>query len=162
MREKLGSETVGKVLFFALWILGVLCDQGTKWWAEQVLGREAIPVISRILELRLRRNFASAFGLQFLSRPQHLIVTLGITVFFFAFLFLKRGSRPFLLYLGGSLYLAGAWGNLVDRLWRGYVVDFIEPSFWATFNVADVLIIAGVVSIAWGFLRREERKDSGL
>lgn len=153
---------MGKVAFFLLWFLGVFFDQLTKWWAEGFLREGAISVVPGVLKLHLRKNFASAFGLQFLNRPQHVAVTLGVTAFFLLFLFSRRTCKSFPLYLGGSLYLAGAWGNLVDRLWRGYVVDFIEPSFWATFNVADVLIVAGVIGVVWGFLRRAEREDSCL
>ncbi|MEN3202460.1 MAG: signal peptidase II [Atribacterota bacterium] len=152
---------MGKVVFLLFWFLGVVLDQATKWWAENSLKNGAIVLVPGILRLHLRQNFASAFGLQFLNRSQHMVVTFGVTVLFL-FLFLKRARRPFVLYLGGSLYLAGAWGNLVDRLWRGYVVDFIEPSFWATFNVADVLIVAGVVSMIWSLLCHEERENSCL
>lgn len=162
MRERLESDMAEKAIFFLFWFLGVLFDQVTKWWAETFLKDGAISVIPGILKLHLRRNFASAFGLQFLNRSQHIVVTFGVTALFLLFLFSKKGQKPPLLSLGGAFYLAGAWGNLVDRLWRGYVVDFIEPSFWATFNVADVLIVAGVAGIAWGFLRREKREDSRL
>ncbi|MCS7241705.1 MAG: signal peptidase II [Candidatus Caldatribacterium sp.] len=151
-----------KVTFFLLWFFGVVLDQTTKWWAEGVLKDRVIALVPGVLRFHLRQNFASAFGLYFLTRPQHAVVTLGVTVFLLFLLFSKRVSRPPLFLLGGSLYLAGAWGNLVDRLWRGYVVDFIEPSFWATFNVADVLIVTGAASMVWGFLRHEERKNSRL
>jgi len=161
MKERLGSDGVEKAAFFFLWVVGVLFDQVTKWWAEKVLKDGAIAIIPGVLKFHLRQNFASAFGFQFLNRPQHVVVTLGVTVLLL-FLFSKRTQRSFLLSLGGGLYLAGAWGNLVDRLWRGYVVDFIEPSFWSTFNVADVFIVTGVVGMVWSFLRREEREDSCL
>lgn len=161
MRGKLGSDRLRKGVFFLFWLLGVAFDQFTKWWAEAFLEEGGIVLIPGVLTFHLRRNFASAFGLQFLNREQHVVLTVGVTVFFLLFL-LRRTEKPFMLYFGGSLYLAGAWGNLLDRLWRGYVVDFIEPSFWATFNVADALIVAGVVSMVWSFLRHEERKASRL
>jgi signal peptidase II len=49
-----------------------------------------------------------------------------------------------------SLLAGGVAGNLVDRLWRGFVVDFIELRYagkriWPTFNLADVAITAGVL-----------------
>lgn len=153
---------MGKVLFWLLWLLGVLVDQGTKWWAEKTLKEQVILLVPSVLKLRLRRNFASAFGFQFLNQPQHLVLTVGVTLFFLVFLFWRKRNEVPLLYLGSSLYLAGAWGNLLDRLWRGYVVDFIEPSFWATFNVADVLIVSGVLVIVWGFLRHEKGKNPRL
>jgi signal peptidase II len=53
-----------------------------------------------------------------------------------------------------SMILAGAWGNYIDRLVRGYVVDFVEwywwnrPDLrWPTFNVADSLIVVGVLML---------------
>jgi len=48
------------------------------------------------------------------------------------------------LSLGAAL--GGAAGNLFDRLWRGGVVDFIDLGFWPVFNIADVAIVAGVVT----------------
>ena len=45
------------------------------------------------------------------------------------------------------MFLSGAWGNLIDRLRWGFVIDFFEPSIWATFNIADITIIAGLVII---------------
>jgi signal peptidase II len=49
------------------------------------------------------------------------------------------------------MVLTGAWGNYLDRLVRGYVVDFVDwhwwnrpDLYWPTFNVADSLIVVGV------------------
>ncbi len=46
--------------------------------------------------------------------------------------------------LGGAL--GGAASNLLDRFWRGAVVDFIELGFWPVFNLADVAICVGVLA----------------
>jgi signal peptidase II len=43
--------------------------------------------------------------------------------------------------------VAGAAGNVIDRLARGYVIDFIHLSHWPIFNVADALIILGLVAL---------------
>jgi signal peptidase II len=45
---------------------------------------------------------------------------------------------------GVAVALGGATGNLVDRLLRGHIVDFIEVGFWPVFNLADVGIVAGL------------------
>jgi signal peptidase II len=62
---------------------------------------------------------------------------------------LQPGQR--LLQVGLSMVLTGAWGNYLDRLARGYVVDFVDwhwwrrpDLYWPTFNVADSLIVVGV------------------
>ncbi len=70
----------------------------------------------------------------------------------FILLYLRRlepGQR--LIQAALSMVLAGAWGNYLDRLARGYVVDFVDwhwwnrpDLYWPTFNVADSLIVVGV------------------
>jgi signal peptidase II len=70
----------------------------------------------------------------------------------FILLYLRRlEARQWLLQVALSLVLTGAWGNYLDRLVRGYVVDFIDwhwwrrpDLYWPTFNVADSLIVVGV------------------
>jgi len=58
--------------------------------------------------------------------------------------------------LGLALQLAGAVGNLVDRIRMGYVVDFINLSFWPpVFNVADMAIVAGIIVFIYSFWKRE-------
>jgi signal peptidase II len=47
--------------------------------------------------------------------------------------------------VGLGCALGGATGNLVDRLWRGGVIDFIDLGFWPVFNLADGAILAGAV-----------------
>jgi signal peptidase II len=46
----------------------------------------------------------------------------------------------------------GASGNLLDRLWRGGVVDFIDVGFWPVFNVADIAIVVGTITAASALL----------
>ena len=58
---------------------------------------------------------------------------------------------------GLVLIFAGAIGNLLDRVLIGKVVDYLNPSFWAAFNLADVLIIGGVVLIMIGLLKTSFR-----
>jgi signal peptidase II len=77
-------------------------------------------------------------------------VVLAATVFIL--LYLRRlEAKQRLLQVALSLVLTGAWGNYLDRLARGYVVDFIDwhwwkrpDLYWPTFNVADSLIVVGV------------------
>ena len=58
----------------------------------------------------------------------------------------KTGVRPQLAF---GLMLAGAVGNLVDRVVFGHVTDFIDAVLWFIFNVADVSIIVGLIGFAW-------------
>jgi signal peptidase II len=62
-----------------------------------------------------------------------------------------------LLALGLALVLGGALGNLVDRLWLGYVVDFISVHYrghyFPTFNIADAAISCGAAAVLLDGLR---------
>ncbi|MPN62964.1 Lipoprotein signal peptidase [bioreactor metagenome] len=54
------------------------------------------------------------------------------------------------LRLSLVLIVAGAWGNAIDRLLRGYVVDYFEFTFinYPVFNVADIYVVAGTILLA--------------
>jgi signal peptidase II len=61
-----------------------------------------------------------------------------------------------------GLQLGGALGNLLDRIPRGYVVDFVDIGFWPIFNVADLSIVLGVTLLAYHLWNEEnslERVD---
>lgn len=50
--------------------------------------------------------------------------------------------------LSVSLIIAGALGNCIDRLFRGYVVDFIDLSYWPIFNIADIAVVCGTILLS--------------
>ncbi|WP_369017326.1 signal peptidase II [Thermatribacter velox] len=147
--------------------LGIATDQVSKWCIQNFINLP-YPLIRGFFELRLRHNPGSAFGIKILSTPQLLVITVAVTVVFLLFFALDKAGNPKnqrLFTWGASFYISGAWGNLIDRLRLGYVVDFFYTPFWATFNLADVLIVLGMGLILLGFLYRgkdEEAEDSGL
>ena len=144
-------------LWFSLVLISALtADWLTKQWAVESLTEGAIVLIPGILTLTLRHNFGSAFGWKIMSKEGLTLITVFITIILL-WIFIK------VVYIRGiSLFLAGAWGNLLDR-WRfGYVIDFIEPSFWATFNLADVFIVVGIILILLSFWFDEKGEDSSL
>jgi len=58
----------------------------------------------------------------------------------------KTSARPQIAF---GLMLAGAAGNLIDRLAFGHVIDFIDVLPWFIFNVADIAILFGLIGFAW-------------
>jgi signal peptidase II len=64
--------------------------------------------------------------------------------------------RSPLIALGGGLLIGGSLGNLIDRLYRGGVTDYLDPVAWPAFNVADMGIVCGAVLIVVGLLWFEE------
>ena len=133
------------------------CDHATKHLAKSRLeGERPVSLVSGVLDLRYSENRGVAFSL-FEDLPVGLRtpMVVGFTTLALGaiFLYWRRRASGSLEQLGLALVVAGAVGNLLDRLGRGYVVDFIHFAHWPVFNVADVLILAGGALLVAGTLR---------
>ena len=137
----------------------VALDQLSKWWAVNQLADDPIEIIADFLQLRLLFNTGASFSILTNAGPILAIVAFGV-IGLIIYVLGDASRRIEAVALG--LVLGGAIGNLVDRLFRGdglldgAVVDFIDFSFFATFNVADAAINIGVVLLLVGtfILRR--------
>jgi signal peptidase II len=144
------------ILLFVGGLVG--CDQVTKEVAENELrGNGAMSLVSGVLELTYTQNRDMAFSLLHpllspAARYPLLVLAklLGAGVAF-ALLVQRRNVASLVERLGLAGVIAGALGNLVDRVGRGYVVDFIHVTHWPVFNVADIAVTVGVglVLLAW-------------
>ena len=130
-------------------ILLVLVDQGTKLLAmERLQPGKSLALPGHLIYLTLVHNPGAAFGILAHATPLLVLLTCSVlTVVWFNRRKLAR--QPLLFKLGVTLGLAGAVGNLIDRLRLGYVIDFIDMRFWPVFNVADMSIVAGVFLLFW-------------
>ena len=125
----------------------VLADQVTKALAIASIERgEAINVFFG-LELTNVRNTGVAFGA---LSGSGVVVAAAVTVALAALLlyFAFHAGMPG-LWLPVGLVLGGALGNLADRARINAVIDFIDPSFWPAFNLADVAIVVGVLGVLY-------------
>lgn len=129
-------------------------DQAAKFWAERALNLYAPVEITGFFNLTLVYNPGAAFS--FLSTAGGWqrwmfsgIALAAITLILFWLSRLPREARLSILSLG--LILGGAFGNLVDRLRLGKVVDFLDFHYaglhWPAFNVADAAITVGAVCL---------------
>jgi signal peptidase II len=127
--------------FLAITMVVVALDQLTKAVVVRALAEgDSRPVIDDILRLSHVRNSGAAFSL-FPGLPG-LFVLAGIAgVVFFAVLLARRPGA--LIGSAAALVAGGALGNLVDRLTRGRVVDFVDFRYWPAFNVADAAVSVG-------------------
>jgi signal peptidase II len=91
------------------------------------------------------QNNGVAFG--FLSGGGALVVIVTAAVALVLLIYFLRGpDRPW-LWLSTGLLVGGALGNLLDRLISGSVTDFIKLPHWPAFNVSDIAITIGVISL---------------
>lgn len=137
----------------------VAVDQLTKSWAVAALSDGSIELIDGFLQLRLTRNPGAAFS-SFTGGGPVLGGIAALVAVAIAFLLPQMEWRLDRVAL--SLVMGGALGNFVDRIFRadgfldGAVVDFINFSFWPTFNAADSAISIGVVLMLLSALFRKE------
>lgn len=82
-------------------------------------------------------NYGAAFGL--FQGQRFLLIFAALLVVFLVFKYRKEYD-----YLALGFLLGGTIGNLIDRLLKGYVVDFINLGFWPSFNLADAFSTIGV------------------
>lgn len=130
----------------------ILVDQLTKSLAtKNLLYGEYVNIFSG-LNLILVHNTGAAFS--FLSdasgwqRWLFLLVSLSVSIILIIWIF-RLKEQQLLESLSLALILGGAIGNLVDRIFLGYIIDFIDIYYknyhWPVFNVADASITLGVV-----------------
>jgi signal peptidase II len=110
---------------------------------------ETVDVVS-VLHFEYVRNRGIAFGL--LDGYGSIIIPVGIIVLVVIIMatLIMRDQKGVTWPL--ALLLAGAAGNLIDRLLFGSVTDFIRLPHWPAFNLADIFIVSGVVLLLYGLM----------
>jgi signal peptidase II len=147
------------LVFFGLVALILVVDQLTKWYITETLDRgDYWPSRDWPVRLTYVENAGAAFGI-LQNQGVFLIVStligLGAIVAYYLYPPFEHG----VLRLAMSLMLGGAVGNLIDRVRQGYVVDFVNTSFWPTFNVADSCISIGMVILVAFLIFADRQKQ---
>jgi len=149
-------------------LLGCLLflDQWSKHWVEQQLPFFHMTVLDGYFDLVKAHNFGVAFSMfadwNHAWRTNLLLVMTSIIAGAVAIWWWKERAKPGLETWMFILILAGAMGNIWDRLTLGYVVDFIDwyvrwhgvEYHWPAFNVADSCISVGVVGLLLSSLKQ--------
>lgn len=149
------------MIYIILITVLILIDQITKWLiVKNFYYSESIPVIENFFHITYVRNQGIAFG--FLQGKLHIIswLTLVAVIFLGIFLFRHLKEAPILEKCGYFFIFSGAVGNLIDRVFRNYVVDMIDfRGLWVyVFNFADVWINIGVILIIIDSIVRRNKK----
>ena len=151
-------------------ILGVALDQLTKFLiAARIPLGGRIPVVEGFFNLVHVRNRGAAFSL--LSNLSSdfawlfFVATTTLVLLVVGYLWWRLSEREWPSALGFSLIMAGALGNLIDRVRLGEVIDFLDfylgRHHWPAFNVADSLVCVGAgVLILMLFIEGKEEDVS--
>ncbi|RJQ08284.1 MAG: signal peptidase II [Dehalococcoidia bacterium] len=138
----------------------IALDQGTKALVRARLDLyEVWPAGWELIRFQHIQNTGAAFGIlqgagAFLLVAAFIVIA-GITAFL-----LTLPSHGRLYHIALALILGGAVGNLIDRVRLGAVTDFIDPTHYPAFNLADSGIVCGVALLA--FLAFRDSDDSPL
>lgn len=161
--EEMLRGTNRRLYWLWLSLLVIVVDQLTKLWASSdlIYGRP-VPLMPS-LNLTLMHNTGAAFS--FLNEAggwqRWLFALIALVVSTVLILWLRRLTSAQRWLAGAlALVLGGAIGNLIDRLYLGYVIDFVDAYYdkwhWPAFNVADSAIFVGVVMLIIDSLRGEK------
>lgn len=133
-----------------IYIIGlIVLDQLSKVWALTVLrGTQGIALIPNVFELSYLENRGAAFGILQDQQIFFVLIT-GIAAVLLTLVYRKipQTKKYIPLRISYVLIMAGAFGNLIDRLFRGYVVDFFYFKLidFPVFNVADIYVTVTMV-----------------
>lgn len=120
------------------------------WAVASLQGEQPITLVPGVLDLTFLRNPGAAFGLGTGYTALLSTVAIGIAV---AVVWMAHRLRDRTWAVTLGLLLAGALGNLADRVFRqpgfmrGHVVDFLQLPNWPVFNIADVAITTAAVLV---------------
>ncbi len=120
-------------------VLLVLFDQLTKLY---FYGKNIY--IFKYLSLSFISNTGASFGILKGNNLLFIFITLiviGLMIYYF------NKEKKYLMAF--TFLLAGAFGNLIDRIFRGFVVDFIDFKFWYVFNLADTFVTIGILLLVY-------------
>lgn len=133
-------------------IMALLLDQGTKIWAASTLPQlegQSMPIWDGVFHFSYHENRGAAFSI--LQGKQVFLLVISIVAIAALVYILLRYRKRWgkWMRVAFALMIAGAAGNLIDRIWLGYVRDFIDVRLihFPVFNVADSCLVVAVIML---------------
>lgn len=147
-----------KVKFFVINIILITIDQIFKYYI--LINKENLPnnIINGVLNFTYCENRGIAFGIGQGGAKIFALMTLLMIIVALIYIAFKFNKLKGLTVFGIALVISGGIGNLIDRLFRGYVIDYIdftEIVDFPIFNFADICIVVGVIIIGISYLKNE-------
>lgn len=142
------------ILWLILALLTVGGDQLTKYLVvTNIGGSDTVTAIPGIIDFVYVQNTGAAFSILSNSIELLSVISSIFCIGVVTYMITQRPKHKLLITSLGLLF-GGAAGNVIDRIFRGYVVDFIETTFvrFPVFNVADIAITVGAILLVIYFL----------
>ena len=132
-------------------IVLTIIDQVIKYIVIINKGNMPISIIKNIIQLNYVENFGVAFGIASGGKTIFIIANIIIMGIILKFLFTQTANLSNIKKFFLSIIIAGGMGNLIDRVFRGFVIDYIDFSKiinYPVFNFADIMIVIGTIGFA--------------
>ena len=158
------KEKIKQGLILLMSIVGLVAvDQGVKVWAvEHLKGRSAIAIWPNVFELSYVENRGAAFGMLQGQRNLFAVLTISvILVLIFVYFRLQTDRKFRLTRICVIGIMAGAIGNLIDRIWLHYVVDmfYFKLIDFPVFNVADCYVVVSAFLFCFAVILQKNLLD---
>ena len=149
--EKKHITKLDTIFYIVTTAVIIISDQGTKWLVAKQF-HISYPIIDGLLEFIYVENKGAAWGILQGRTWLFLLVALASAIGMIYY-FRKLKQESILTRYGLVLTFAGMVGNVIDRLFLGYVRDFISVIIFGyhfpIFNIADMAVVIGVIFIIW-------------
>ncbi len=134
-----------------LFLIIVAADQVSKYFIRANLAQAESYRVTSFFSLTFLKNTGVSFGL---FKGANWLFTLVAVAALALFIYYYAAEKKYRLQY--AIIIAGITGNLIDRLFLGYVVDFFNFYYWPVFNIADSSIFVGIV---WLFILLVKNKE---
>ena len=143
-QSKKGGILTFKKIFWSITIIIIVIDQTAKYIINALQPNTFF--------LRTVHNTGAGFGI--LQNQTFMLGILSALVAIAVIFFYRKIPQEKWPQVLWALFLGGVIGNLIDRIFRGYVIDFIEVGFWPAFNIADAAISIAAIGLIIYFWKR--------
>ncbi len=139
----------------------LLLDQITKWIVLNTLTKvDTVALIDGIFHFTYCENRGAAFGIMQNRVWFFVVITIAVFIAVIWYMIKYKPKNKWLIF-SLTLLMGGALGNFVDRIFRGYVVDFLDFRLinFPIFNVADCFVVIGAILLACYMIFSEYEKE---
>ena len=149
--SKKKAITIGIIIL----LLIILFDQVTK----MILINQNITIIPNFLSFNYIQNTGAAFNMG--TNNIITIIIINVIIIGLIIKFIKDNDLDIGVLLSIFIVLAGGISNLIDRIFRGFVIDFIDVNIFnfPNFNVADICIVLGIVFLIFIIIKSTINKE---
>ena len=152
---------VSKKLLFIIFVsfFYILSFAASSYISRNFPSLQSRPLIGKIIYISIVHITGAAFGVMPGANAFLAVIGCGIFIGIFVLAWVEAENKPVWEILSFSLICSGALGNLSERLFYGYILDYIDLKVWPVFNLNDTFITLGAAGVIFHMLRQNATKD---